>query len=96
MLNFLRVLLSIIGSGVEDCSFLAETVSFLHCQEKNVMQPEKKYFKRGDLAAIQQQEYMQKYGSKAEEIVTEKERIREEKVEEKKRGKRIIRKRMHY
>jgi hypothetical protein len=54
------------------------------------MQPEKKYFKRGDLAAIQQQEYMQKYGSKAEEIVTEKERIREEKVEEKKRGKRII------
>jgi hypothetical protein len=51
------------------------------------MQPEKKYFKRGDLAAIQQQEYMQKYGSKAEETVTEKERIREEKVEEKKRGK---------
>ena len=51
------------------------------------MQPEKKYFKRGDLADIQQQEYMQKYGTKVEEVVTEKERIREEKVEEKKRGK---------
>jgi hypothetical protein len=55
------------------------------------MQPDKKYFKRGDLAAVQQQEYMQKYGTKVEEVVTEKERIREEKVEEKKRGKRYLR-----
>jgi pre-mRNA-splicing factor 18 len=50
-------------------------------QEKNVMQPEKKYFKRGDLAAIQVQcqprlysnvflqteEYMSKYGPKKKE-----------------------------
>jgi len=32
--------------------------------EKNVMQPEKKYFKRGDLAAVQEQEYLEKYGPK--------------------------------
>jgi len=30
-------------------------------QEKNVLQPEKKYFKRGDLLAVQEAEYMEKY-----------------------------------
>ena len=29
-------------------------------EEKNLMQPEKKYFKRGDLAALQEQEYHEK------------------------------------
>ena len=32
--------------------------------EKNVMQPEKKYFKRGDLVAVQEKEYLAKFGSK--------------------------------
>jgi len=32
-------------------------------QEKNVLQPQKKYFKRGDLAAVQQAEYLAKYGA---------------------------------
>jgi len=36
--------------------------------EKNVCQPNKKYFKRGDLAAIQEAEYLAKYGPKIEEI----------------------------
>jgi len=37
-------------------------------QEKNVCQPNKKYFKRGDLAAIQEAEYLAKYGPKIEDI----------------------------
>ena len=37
-------------------------------QEKNVCQPNKKYFKRGDLAAIQEAEYLEKYGPKIEDI----------------------------
>ena len=37
-------------------------------QEKNVLQPEKKYFKRGDLAAVQEAEYLAKYGPKVEDI----------------------------
>lgn len=32
--------------------------------EKNVMQPEKKYFKRGDLVAVQEKEYLAKFGCK--------------------------------
>jgi len=31
-------------------------------QEKNVLQPQKKYFKRGDLLAVQEAEYLDKYG----------------------------------
>lgn len=37
-------------------------------QEKNVLQPDKKYFKRGDLAAVQEAEYLAKYGPKVEDI----------------------------
>lgn len=37
-------------------------------QEKNVLQPDKKYFKRGDLAAVQEAEYLAKYGPKMEDI----------------------------
>ena len=37
-------------------------------QEKNVLQPDKKYFKRGDLAAVQEAEYLAKYGQKIEDI----------------------------
>ena len=37
-------------------------------QDKNVCQPNKKYFKRGDLAAIQEAEYLAKYGPKIEDI----------------------------
>ena len=37
-------------------------------QEKNVLQPEKKYFKRGDLAAVQEKEYLSKYGPKKEDL----------------------------
>jgi len=36
--------------------------------EKNVLQPNKKYFKRGDLAAIQEAEYLAKYGPSIEDI----------------------------
>jgi len=36
--------------------------------EKNVCQPNKKYFKRGDLAAIQEAEYLAKYGPSIEDI----------------------------
>jgi len=36
--------------------------------EKNVFAPEKKYFKRGDLAAVQAKEYLNKYGPKREDI----------------------------
>lgn len=36
--------------------------------DKNVLQPEKKYFKRGDLVAVQEQEYLAKYGTKAPEV----------------------------
>ena len=36
--------------------------------EKNVLQPNKKYFKRADLAAVQEAEYLAKYGPKIEEI----------------------------
>ena len=31
--------------------------------DKNVMQPEKKYFKRSDLVAVQEKEYLKKYGT---------------------------------
>ena len=31
--------------------------------EKNVMQPEKKYFKRGDLVAVQEKEYLGQHGA---------------------------------
>ena len=37
-------------------------------QEKNVLQPQKKYFKRGDLAAVEQAEYLAKYGPNKEDI----------------------------
>jgi len=37
-------------------------------QEKNVLQPQKKYFKRGDLAAVQEAEYLSKYGPNKEDI----------------------------
>ena len=37
-------------------------------QDKNVLQPDKKYFKRGDLAAVQEAEYLAKYGTKIEDI----------------------------
>jgi len=37
-------------------------------QEKNVLQPQKKYFKRGDLAAVEQAEYLSKYGPNKEDI----------------------------
>ena len=37
-------------------------------QEKNVLQPDKKYFKRGDLAAVQEAEYLAKYGPRVEDI----------------------------
>jgi len=37
-------------------------------QEKNILQPQKKYFKRGDLAAVEQAEYMSKYGPNKEDI----------------------------
>ena len=37
-------------------------------QEKNVLQRDKKYFKRGDLAAVQEAEYLAKYGPKIEDI----------------------------
>ena len=37
-------------------------------QEKNVLQPDKKYFKRGDLAAVQEAEYLAKYGPKIDDI----------------------------
>jgi len=36
--------------------------------EKNVMAPDKKYFKRGDLAAVQEKEYLEKYGPKRQDI----------------------------
>jgi len=36
--------------------------------EKNVLQPNKKYFKRGDLAAVQEAEYLAKYGPSIEDI----------------------------
>ena len=36
--------------------------------EKNVCQPNKKYFKRSDLAAVQEAEYLAKYGPKIDEI----------------------------
>ena len=36
--------------------------------EKNVCKPNKKYFKRGDLAAIQEAEYLAKYGPSIEDI----------------------------
>jgi len=37
-------------------------------QEKNVLQPQKKYFKRGDLAAVQEAEYLNKYGPNKQDI----------------------------
>jgi len=37
-------------------------------QEKNVLQSQKKYFKRGDLAAVQEAEYLAKYGPNKEDI----------------------------
>jgi len=37
-------------------------------QEKNILQPQKKYFKRGDLAAVEQAEYLSKYGPNKEDI----------------------------
>jgi len=46
-------------------------------QEKNVLQPEKKYFKRGDLAAVQEAEYLAKYGPKVEDIAELEEKKRE-------------------
>jgi len=49
-------------------------------QEKNVMQPQKKYFKRGDLAAVQEAEYLSKYGPQKKERVAE---VAPEKQEEK-------------
>jgi len=36
--------------------------------EKNVMAPEKKYFKRGDLSAVQAKEYLDKYGPNRKDI----------------------------
>ena len=50
--------------------------------EKNVMAPEKKYFKRGDLAAVQQKEYLAKYGPKKDDI-EELAKIRRKSLEEK-------------
>ena len=44
-------------------------------QEKNVLQPEKKYFKRGDLMKVQEKEYLSKYGP---ENAKEKEQVPEE------------------
>ena len=51
-------------------------------QEKNVLQPQKKYFKRGDLAAVQEAEYLAKYGPQSEDIA-ELERKKKEALEEK-------------
>lgn len=36
--------------------------------EKNVMAPEKKYFKRGDLAAAQAKEYLERYGPNRKDV----------------------------
>eukprot|EP00092_Neocalanus_flemingeri_P038381 GFUD01041784.1.p1 GENE.GFUD01041784.1~~GFUD01041784.1.p1 ORF type:complete len:383 (-),score=141.26 GFUD01041784.1:124-1272(-) len=51
-------------------------------QEKNVLQPQKKYFKRGDLAAVQEAEYLSKYGPNKEDI-EDLERKKNEALEEK-------------
>jgi len=37
-------------------------------EEKNVLQKEKRFFKRGDLAAVQEAEYLAKYGPKKEDL----------------------------
>jgi len=50
--------------------------------EKNVMQPEKKYFKRGDLAAVQDQEYLEKYGPKTFTVKQPEKKEDSSKVEE--------------
>jgi len=50
--------------------------------EKNVLQPEKKYFKRGDLVAVQEKEYLEKYGPKTYTITQQVEK-KEESVKEK-------------
>jgi len=49
-------------------------------QEKNVLQPQKKYFKRGDLAAVQEAEYLAKYGPNKGDI-EELERKKNESIE---------------
>ena len=51
-------------------------------QEKNVLQPQKKYFKRGDLAAVQEAEYLSKFGPNKEDI-EELERKKSEALEDK-------------
>jgi len=48
--------------------------------EKNVFQPEKKYFKRGDLVAVQEREYIEKYGPKT--VTIEQPEKKEETIEQ--------------